>query len=72
MDAKYNSKCKTVLFFCFYFQVPGGGEGSACGIVVNMLDCDIIVSKFELKLHYYIHFQPNTLKKGMNALTSQL
>ena len=32
----------------------------------NMLNCDIIVSKFELQSHCYAHFGTNTLRKGMN------
>ena len=30
-----------------------------------------LISKFELQLHYYIHFQTNTLRKAMNPLISQ-
>ena len=30
------------------------------------MDCDIVESKFELQLCYYIHFQTNALEKGMN------
>ena len=33
--------------------------------MVNMLDCSLKVSEFKLQLSYYIHFQTNTLKKGM-------
>ena len=32
----------------------------------NMLDCDIVISKFELELRYCVHFQTNALVKGMN------
>ena len=39
-----------------------------CSIVANMLDCDIVVSGFKLQLCYYIHFQNNTLGKGLNPL----
>ena len=35
--------------------------GSHFGIVANVLNCDIIVSKFKCQLHYYIHIQTNTL-----------
>ena len=38
-------------------------------VVANVLDCDIIVSKFELQAHYDVHFQTNTTGKGMNPLT---
>ena len=36
-----------------------------------MLDCGLEVSKFKLQLCYCIHFQTNTLEKGMNPLSSQ-
>ena len=36
--------------------------------MVNVLDCSIIVSEFELQLHYYIQFQTNTLVKDTNFL----
>ena len=32
--------------------------------MVNMLDCDLEVSKFELQLHYHIHLRTNALAKG--------
>ena len=35
-------------------------------VVINMLNCEIIVSEFELQLDYY--FQTNTLGKDMNHL----
>ena len=38
-------------------------------IVANLLDCDVIVSKYELPLCYYVHFRTNTFEKGMNPLT---
>ena len=34
----------------------------------SVVDCDIVVSEFELQPRYYIHFQTNTLGKGMNPL----
>ena len=39
---------------------------SPYGIVANELDCNIVVSEFVLQSRYYIHFQTNTLGKGMN------
>ena len=41
---------------------------SPCGVVDNELDHNMVVSEFQLQLHYYIHFQINTLWKGMNPL----
>ena len=32
----------------------------------NLLDCDMIVNKFELQSPYYIYFWTNPLGKGMN------
>ena len=31
---------------------------SPCGIVANMLDYNIVISKYELQSYYYIQFQP--------------
>ena len=28
-------------------------KASSCGVVVNVLDCEIVVSKFKLQLRYY-------------------
>ena len=42
--------------------------GCPHNVVANMLDCDIVVSEFKLQSCYYIHFQTNTLGKGMNPL----
>ena len=39
------------------------------GVVANVLNCDIIVSKFKLQLHFNcIHFWTNALGKIMNLL----
>ena len=43
-------------------------ERSSCGVVANVLDCDIVVSEFELQSRYYIPFQTNTLGKDINTL----
>ena len=39
------------------------------GVMVKAMDCGIVVSEFELQPRYYVHFQANTLGKGMNPLT---
>ena len=39
-----------------------------CGIVANVLDCDIVVSEFKFHLCYYIHFWTNTLRKRYKPL----
>ena len=38
-------------------------------VVVNVLNFDITVSEFKLKLRYYIHFLANTFEKGMKPYT---
>ena len=38
--------------------------GSPRGVMVNVIDCGIVVSEFELLSFYY--FRINTLGKGMN------
>ena len=41
-------------------------RGCPHGIMVKAMDCGIIVSEFVIQSRYYIHFQINTLGKGMN------
>ena len=38
------------------------------GVMVKAMDCEIAVSEFVLQSRYYVHFQTNTLGKGMNPL----
>ena len=42
--------------------------GSPCGVIAKVLDSDLKISEFELQSDYYLHFQTNTLGKGMNPL----
>ena len=42
--------------------------GCTHGVMVKPLECGIVVSESELQSHYYVHFQTNTLGKGMNPL----
>ena len=37
-------------------------------VLVNLLNSDIVVSEFELKSGYYVHFRVNRLKKGRKPL----
>ena len=41
---------------------------SRCDVMAHMLNCDIIVSRFELQSRYYVHFQTKTFEKDMNSL----
>ena len=34
------------------------------GVVVNVLDCDIKVREFEIRLRFYVNFRTLTLEKG--------
>ena len=45
---------------------------SHCAVVANMLDSDIVVTEFEFKFHYYVHFSINTLRKAMVLLSYKL
>ena len=36
-------------------------------VKAKVLDCDLKVSNFKFKSSYYVHFQTNTLKKGMES-----
>ena len=50
-----------LLAFSLLCRCPGG-------VMVKALDCEIVVSEFELQSCYYIHFRTNTMEKGMNTL----
>ena len=36
--------------------------------MVKAMDCEIVVSEFEIQTRYYVHFRKNTPGKGMNPL----
>ena len=36
--------------------------------MVKAMDYGIVVNEFVLQSRHYVHFQPNTLGKGMNSL----
>ena len=40
--------------------------GSPHGIKAKVLHCALEVTEFKLQSCYYVHFQTNTLGKGMN------
>ena len=42
-----------------------------CGVVAELLDYDMVVSEFELKSRYYVHFRTNNLLEGMNTQIPQ-
>ena len=44
--------------------------GCPCGVVANMLGCNIVVSEFKHQLCYYVHFWTNILGKDMNLLVT--
>ena len=37
-------------------------------VMIKAMDCEIVVSEFELQSLYYVHFRANTLGNGMNPL----
>ena len=58
------SKCKPLLVQLLYtmntlhFHLSYGGW-SCCCVVANALNCDIVLSEFELHSRYCVHFQTN-------------
>ena len=44
-------------------------RGCYRGFMVKALDCGIVAREFVFQSRYYVHFQANTLGKGMNPLT---
>ncbi len=47
---------------------PELGGGCPRGVMVKAMDCEIVVSEFEIQSRYYVHFRTNTLGKGMKPL----
>ena len=45
--------------------------GSPNDVVANVLDCDIVVSEFELQWRDYVRFRVNTLGEDMKPLIRQ-
>ena len=43
-------------------------RGVPLGVVANMLNTDIMISKFKLHSCYYVHFYANTQGKDKNIL----
>ena len=43
-------------------------DGCPRGVMVKAMDCEIVVSEYELQSRYYFHFRTNTFRKGMNPL----
>ena len=50
------------------YCIPWKYEGCPRGVMIKAMDCEIVVSEFILQSRYYVHFQVNTLEKGMNPL----
>ena len=46
---------------------PGWLGGCPRGVMVEAMVCKIVAREFKLQLRYYVHFQTNTLGKGMNT-----
>ena len=59
----------TALIFLCLSQFNNYREGSPLGIVANVLDCDIVVSEFEIQLRDYFYFRTNTLRKCINSFS---
>ena len=43
-------------------------SGCPRGVMVEAMNCGIVVREFVLQSRYYVHFRANTLGKGMNPL----
>ena len=37
-------------------------------VMAKVMDCGLEVCEFELQSRFYVHFQTNTIRKGMNSL----
>ena len=39
-----------------------------CGVVADVLNCDIVVNEFEIQSLYFVHFRMYTFAKGKKSL----
>ena len=63
--------CICVYMHIYYVAIQQNSielKGSPRGEVAYMMNWDIRESKFELQLHYYVHFRTNTLGISMNYI----
>ena len=58
----------SVLKLSFFISNIFFKERGPIAYFFNVLDCNIILSKFELQSQLYIHFRTNTPEKSMNSL----
>ena len=59
--------CMTVSTIMFYQNYVGRNSHD---IVANVLDCNIVVSKFKLQSHPYIYFGSDIIGKDINPFLS--
>ena len=50
-------------------EVKENVEGILRWVVANVLDCKILVSKFELQSRYYVYVRTNTFGKGKKLIS---
>ena len=68
-ETKLNDYKEQVRFSLpFLSSLPHPPRGCPRGVMVKAMDCRIVVHEFILQSCYYVHFQANTLEKGMNPL----
>ena len=57
----------TILLFNWLFLLIFVVERISHRLIANVLDCNIVGSKFKLQSQSYVLFRTNTLAKGMNS-----
>ena len=65
-ESNIPTKYTRILFFGILYNE--NYWSSSHDVVVNVLDCDIVINEFEFQSRYYVHFRANTFGKGMNSL----
>ena len=65
LDSELIEWCVMVAYLIAQIKILGG-RGCPHGVMVKAIDCGIVVSKFVLQSCYYVHFEANTLRKGVN------
>ena len=65
-DNNHNATRASLTYYLVYNLISFFIGGGPLGVMVNVVDCGIVVTEFELHLRYYVYFRTNTLGKGIN------
>ena len=64
----YIYACVSIHKWLYIIKNYSNNKNNIYGVVVNKLDCDILLCEFKLYLRYYAHLRTNSVRKCMISL----